>query len=332
MALIVGAIALPPTPILTDGRDVWLRGLLAVIAATGTVVAVASRSGATGRAVSALAVAAPGLVLTAEMAFIVLARQHREMISTGPLGLRLTGPALPVWLWSVAVAAAIGVLLTAIVLVPLRRRLLGVWPQHPYPLALAAVVASGLLIRVATWLAIAPERTDGGDPLFYHVTANAVAAGRGFPEPLNWLDSGTQLASALHGPLYPLVLSIGSRLGGITYVDHKFVSILVGTATVLLTALVAERLGGRTGRLGRRCAGGDVPEPLVDRQPPVPRGPVRHADDGLHPDRLPVARSAGVVAGGPPRCADRPRRAHPRGGLAARPVAGRAVDAADTVH
>ncbi len=42
-----------------------------------------------------------------------------------------------------------------------------------------------------------------------------------------------------------MVLSISSRLGGTTYVDHKFVSILIGSATVLVTALVAERLGGR---------------------------------------------------------------------------------------
>ena len=121
----------------------------------------------------------------------------------------------------------------------------GRWPPNPYPIALAAVVAGGFLVRVATWLTIAPQKTDGGDPLFYHVTANTIARGRGFPEPLNWLDSATHIPSALHGPLYPVVLSISSRLGGTTYVDHKFVSILIGSATVLVTALVAERLGGK---------------------------------------------------------------------------------------
>src|SRR5690606_17340487 len=52
------------------------------------------------------------------------------------------------------------------------------------------------------------------------------------------------IPSALHGPLYPLVLSLSSRLGGTTYVDHKFLSILIGTATVLDTALVAKRVAG----------------------------------------------------------------------------------------
>ena len=38
-------------------------------------------------------------------------------------------------------------------------------------------------------LTIAPARVDGGDPLFYHTTANVLAAGRGFPEPLHWIAS-----------------------------------------------------------------------------------------------------------------------------------------------
>ena len=166
------------------------------------------------------------------MSFIALARQYREQIDEGALGgLRLDGPWLPIWLWSACVAAGIGVALTTCVLVPLRRLVTGRWPSNPYPIALSAVVAGGFLVRVATWLTIAPQKTDGGDPLFYHVTANTIANGRGFPEPLNWLDSATQIPSALHGPLYPVVLSLSSRLGGTTYVDHKFVSILIGTAT-----------------------------------------------------------------------------------------------------
>ncbi|HEX4983652.1 MAG TPA: glycosyltransferase family 39 protein [Ilumatobacteraceae bacterium] len=194
----------------------------------------------------ALAMAAPGLVLAFEMSFIALARQYREQIDEGgELGLRLSGSALPIWLWSACVAAGIGVALTTCLLLPLRRLRTGRWPPNPYPIALTAVVAGGFLVRVVTWLTIAPQKTDGGDPLFYHVTANTIARGRGFPEPLNWLDSATHIPSALHGPLYPVVLSVSSRLGGTTYVDHKFVSILIGSATVLLTALVAERLGGK---------------------------------------------------------------------------------------
>jgi 4-amino-4-deoxy-L-arabinose transferase-like glycosyltransferase len=193
----------------------------------------------------ALAVAAPGLLLAGEMSFVTIARQYRDAVTDTVLGLRLDHPFAPTFLWSACLAAGIGVLLTATVLVGVRRVRTGRWPADPYPIALAAVVAGGFAVRVATWLTIAPERTDGGDPLFYHVTANTIAQGRGFPEPLNWLDSATHIPSAVHGPLYPLVLSLSSRLGGTTYVDHKFLSILIGSATVWVTALVAQRLAGR---------------------------------------------------------------------------------------
>ena len=243
-----GARGRPPrTLLVTDGRDLQVRAVLyVVIAAAVTVVALTVRTVPRRVNASALAIAAPGFVLAHEMSFIALARQYREQIDEGVLGgLRLDGPWLPIWLWSACVAAGIGVALTTCVLVPLRRVVTGRWPSNPYPVALSAVVAGGFLIRVTTWLTIAPQKTDGGDPLFYHVTANTIARGRGFPEPLNWLDSATQIPSALHGPLYPVVLSLSSRMGGTTYVDHKFVSILIGSAVVLMTALVAERVGGR---------------------------------------------------------------------------------------
>ena len=245
-AFVVAAAVLPRATLLTDADDVWVGGLLDVVIAAAVVVAVAGATARpAGRAAIALAVASPGLVLTAELAFILIARQHPEGLVEGPVGLRLTGAAVPAWLWPFTIAAAIGVLLTVLVLVPLDHVSGASWPRRWYPLALATVVAGGLLVRVTTWLAIAPTKTDAGDPLFYHVTANALAAGRGFPEPLRWLDSETHVASALHGPLYPVVLSFSSRFGGATYVDHKFVSILIGTATVLVTALVAARLAGR---------------------------------------------------------------------------------------
>ena len=223
-----------------------------------------------------------------------------------------TGAALPIWLWSACVAAGIGVALTTCVLVPLRRQVTGRWPRNPYPLVLAAVVAGGFLVRVATWLTIAPQKTDGGDPLFYHVTANTIARGRGFPEPLNWLDSATQIPSALHGPLYPVVLSVSSRLGGTTYVDHKFVSILIGSAIVL-----GDRARRRTHRWPagghrRRRARRRLPQPVADRQPVVPRGPVRAAHHGLHPGRLQVARSPHARTGRADRRADRPVGPDPR--------------------
>ncbi|MEA3184726.1 MAG: hypothetical protein QOJ74_1203, partial [Ilumatobacteraceae bacterium] len=111
-------------------------------------------------------------------------------------------------------------------------------------LALPAVVAMGFFVRVVTLLTVAPERTDGGDPLFYHTTANVLARGRGFPEPLNWIAYQIHRPSAFHGPLYPVVLSISSRFGGTSYFDHKMMSIVIGTGVVLAVGVLGMRLGG----------------------------------------------------------------------------------------
>jgi hypothetical protein len=43
------------------------------------------------------------------------------------------------------------------------------------------LLALALIVRLGTLLVVAPTRTDGGDPLFYHSTANFLAKGLGFP-------------------------------------------------------------------------------------------------------------------------------------------------------
>jgi hypothetical protein len=251
MAVAVLGAGLPRALLVTDAGDQHVRALLYAVAASAAVVAMLVGHRPLARPARALAFASPGLLLAGESAFVVLARQYRERVTGGPLGLRFVGPVLPVWLWSACLAAGLGVATVVGVLLPLWRHFTGTWgrPEHVYRLGLAGLVAAGFLVRVGAWLALAPEKTDGGDPLFYHVTANVLAQGRGFPEPLNWLDGARHVPSALHGPLYPVALSLSSRLGGTTYVDHKFASILIGTATVLMTARVARRLGGRVAGL-----------------------------------------------------------------------------------
>jgi hypothetical protein len=149
-------------------------------------------------------------------------------------------------------------------------------------LALPTVVATGFFVRVITLLTVAPERTDGGDPLFYHTTANVLARGRGFPEPLNWREFGVHRPSAFHGPLYPIVLSISSRFGGTSYFDHKMMSIVIGTAVVLAAGLLGRQLGGTIVGLAAAGLAAVYPNPVADRQPAVPGGP--HGSAGHHHD------------------------------------------------
>lgn len=190
-----------------------------------------------------LATVAPGMVLMVQPAAVLVARQHRERFSEIDGTVRLVGPALPVFVWAVLLAAAVGFAAAAV----LDRR--ATWRPPPFAAGLAGIVGGAFVWRVFTWLTVAPERTDGGDPLFYHTAANLFAEGRGWPEPLNWIAFGRTIPSALHGPGYPLYLSITSRFGGTSYVDHKLASIVAGTAIVLLVGLIGRRLAGPTAGL-----------------------------------------------------------------------------------
>ena len=229
-----------------SARQLVIRAALQVVCA-GCVLLWVARSPTPAwarRLVLGMAMAAPGLVLLGETAVVVVARQYRERVSENASGLHLIGPTVPTVLWSVCLSGAFGVVLCAGVLQPVRRLLLGSWPHVWYKLTLAGVVGAGFLWRVAALLTIAPERTDGGDPLFYHTTANMLAQGKGFSEPLNWIAYGKEIPSAVHGPLYPVVLSISSRLGGTTYFDHKMLSCIIGAALVLVVGLLATQLAG----------------------------------------------------------------------------------------
>ena len=185
----------------------------------------------------------PGVVLLGDSSFDIVARQHveRVVLDTGRV-VALDGPVLPTVLWTLVTASALGIVVTWCTTMRTRRGPLR--SRASYALTATMVVAIGFLVRFATLLTVAPTRTDGGEPLFYHSTANILAEGGGFPEPLNFIANQRWIPSALHGPLYPVVLSLSSRIGGTTYFDHKFVSLLIGTGVVALVALVTRRVTG----------------------------------------------------------------------------------------
>ena len=202
-----------------------------------------------------------GVLALGPSVFDLLARQHVERValaSDGSTVLQLAGPHLPTIIWSIIASSFLGILLFS----PLASLVSGTWKatmlrildsndergsllsssiSHQF----LWVVALGFWVRIVTLLTVAPTRTDGGDPLFYHVTANLLAQGRGLPEPLNFIAYERWIPSALHGPAYPIVLSISSRLGGTTFFDHKILSILIGTAVVASTMLLAHQIAPR---------------------------------------------------------------------------------------
>lgn len=247
-AIAVYAAGLPRSPRLESAADVHAFGVLALIFATTAVCAAVASAPLSRRRAPRLArvvaIAAPGLLLAGEPAFILVARQYHERVIEFDGGTFLNGPILAPFVWATLIAAAFSVIVVVAVGIVGSLRNGGWQGLHRSSLALPSVVATGFFVRVITLLTVAPERTDGGDPLFYHTTANVLARGRGFPEPLNWIAYQAHRPSAFHGPLYPVVLSISSRLGGTSYFDHKMMSIVIGTAVVLAVGVLGRRVGG----------------------------------------------------------------------------------------
>lgn len=242
------ALGLPRSPRLESARDVHVFGVATLIFAASSICAAVIGPPLTRRSAPRLGrvvgIAGTGVALVGESAFTVVARQYHERVVEFDGGVFLNGRVLAPFIWSLLIAAGFGVVVVACIgALGLLRS--GRWRDlHRSALALPTVVAAGFFVRVVTLLTVAPERTDGGDPLFYHTTANVLARGRGFPEPLNWIAFGAHRPSAFHGPLYPVVLSISSRFGGTGYFDHKMMSIVIGTTVVLAVGVLARRIGG----------------------------------------------------------------------------------------
>jgi 4-amino-4-deoxy-L-arabinose transferase-like glycosyltransferase len=126
---------------------------------------------------------------------------------------------------------------------------------------LALITAAGAALRVLYLLTIGRDVDGYGDWHFYHWQAGLIADGRGFLEPYRLLESGLELPSAGHPPLYPLALSVVSLLGGDSELAHRFLGVPLGAATLVLLGLVGRRIGGP--RLGLVAAALGAGYPLL---------------------------------------------------------------------
>ena len=116
---------------------------------------------------------------------------------------------------------------------------------------LAGLTLLGFVVRVLNVLWWKPTTDSlgghgfrlGGDAVYYHWQANALARGAWYVEPLQWL-SGSERASAGHPPLYSTYLALWSAIGLDGVTAHRLASSVVGTATIVVVALLARRLAG----------------------------------------------------------------------------------------
>jgi 4-amino-4-deoxy-L-arabinose transferase-like glycosyltransferase len=122
-----------------------------------------------------------------------------------------------------------------------------------FAVRLAAIAVAGIALRVLYLLTIGRHVTGIGDWFFYHWQANDLAAGRGFDEPYRLRFEHLALPSAGHPPLYPLVLSGVSALGGTSVMAHRALGLPLGAVTIVLVGLLGRRAGGE--RVGLVAAG-----------------------------------------------------------------------------
>ena len=124
----------------------------------------------------------------------------------------------------------------------------------PFTLRLAAIAVAGLAVRVAYTLLIAKDTSGIGDFFFYHGQANLLAEGEGFVHPLFYLE-GIVAPSAEHPPLWPMVLSVTSWLGGTGFEAHRVTGCALGALVVVVVGLLGRSAGGeRVGLLAAAIA------------------------------------------------------------------------------
>lgn len=122
---------------------------------------------------------------------------------------------------------------------------------------LAGLTLLGFVVRVLNVLWWRPTTdTPGyhgyrlwGDAFYYHWQANALVHGAWYVDPLRWLLDGSQRPSAGHPPLFPTYLALWSAIGLDGVTAHRLASSVLGTATIVVIALLARRIGGNAAGL-----------------------------------------------------------------------------------
>lgn len=126
---------------------------------------------------------------------------------------------------------------------------------------LAGLACCGLAVRLLYALLLVRDDPLLGDALQFHNLANLNADGHFFVQDRLFLEQGVQRPTADKPPLYPLLLTVASLLGGRSWQAHHVVGCLTGTATVVVVGLLARRLAGP--RVGLLAAGMAALSPLL---------------------------------------------------------------------
>ncbi len=109
----------------------------------------------------------------------------------------------------------------------------------------ALITAIGLIGRIAYVLLVTRNYAVWGDAYFYHESSNLIADGKGFINPIDWIEDHIRIQAADHPPLYLIYLAGWSWLGVTSTLGHMLVSTLLGAATIAITAYAGREIAGR---------------------------------------------------------------------------------------
>ena len=112
-------------------------------------------------------------------------------------------------------------------------------PSFPRRLLILGIAA--LAVRMLYIFVIAPEPVGvGGDASYYHTAANLIAHGVFYDRQI----LGHTYPTALHPPLFSILLSPVALLGGVHLLPQRIVGCLVGCCSVVLIAVLGRRVAG----------------------------------------------------------------------------------------
>jgi Dolichyl-phosphate-mannose-protein mannosyltransferase len=118
---------------------------------------------------------------------------------------------------------------------------------------LATIAAAGLALRLLYVLAFTRGLHGSGDSAFFSSLGNLIGEGRGFVNPIGLGLLGQTTPTALHPPLFPLVLGLGSWLGIHSYLAQRVIVSIIGAASIVAVGLLGRRVAGE--RAGIIAAG-----------------------------------------------------------------------------
>src|ERR1700684_3934835 len=131
-------------------------------------------------------------------------------------------------------------------------------PYRTFAGKLALIAIAALAVRLFYIFVIAPKPIGGGgDASYYHSAANLIADGHFYYRRI----FGHAYPTALHPPLYSILLSPVALLGGVHLLPQRLVGLLLGTVNVGLIGVLGRRTSGseRTGLIASGIAAVDPP-------------------------------------------------------------------------